>query len=137
MCLRGVRELQKEWLAKEPSSDLAVYVVWSTQLGASESRVPDATALMPDARARHYWDPGLAVGKAVSGQLGLDDPAWDVWLLYDRVKTWGRGGPPEPDWWEHQLGNLPAERRLDPQRFAQRAAELLERGPRIPDPGRH
>ncbi|HSR43121.1 MAG TPA: hypothetical protein VLL48_13130, partial [Longimicrobiales bacterium] len=99
---------------------MAVYVVWSPQLGARESHVPDATTLMPDPRARHYWDPTLSVGKGVSPYLGLDDPAWDVWLLFPRDAIWGDGPLPPPEWWEHQLGSLPDSLRLDPDRFGRK-----------------
>lgn len=107
---------------------MSVYVVWSTQLGARESHVPEATTLMNDPRVRHYWDPELVVGDAVAGDLGLSEPAWDVWLLYGRDARWEGSGPPEPDWWEHQLHGLPEERHLDPSRFAEKARQLLDGG---------
>lgn len=108
---------------------MAVYVVWSTQLGARESHVPDATTLMTDPRARHYWDSTLSVGRSVSPHLGLDSPAWDVWLLYGRDAIWGGDTLPEPEWWEHQLRGLPDSLRLDPDRFGRKARELLEQAP--------
>lgn len=127
VCLRGVRELREEWLEDEPSDDLAVYVVWSDQLGAERSHVPDATTLLADERVRHYWDPDRRAGRTVSPHLELDDAAWDVWLLYGRDAVWtGDRGPPEPAWWEHQLRGMPRARYLDPARFARKASELLE-----------
>ncbi len=91
---------------------------------------------MPDPRARHYWDGDRLVGRAYQRSLSadgqtfeLDVPAWDVWLLFDRDARWEDSGPPQPVWWEHQLagGGLPAERRLDSERFAAKAAELERR----------
>lgn len=82
---------------------------------------------MPDPRVRHYWDPTLGVGRAAAPHIGLGSPAWDVWLLYDRDAAWGDGALPEPAWWEHQLGGLPADRHLDPTRFARKAEELLRK----------
>lgn len=100
-------------------------MVWSTQLGARERHVPEAAALMPDRRALHYWDSTLVVGRSVSPHLALGIPAWDVWLLYGADASWDEGGLPAPAWWEHQLTGLPDERRLNPERFARRARELL------------
>ena len=116
---------------------MAVFVVWSSQLGAEERHVADATRLIPDPRARHYWDPDRLVGKAVTRRLQLmldraptgDPAAWDVWLLFDRSARWD-SLPPVPAWWEHQTNMLPPERHLDPERFAARARELERRGAR-------
>ena len=135
MCLRGVRELERIWLAQDTSSDVAVFVVWSSQLGAAERHVPDATRLISDPRARHYWDPDRLAGRAVTQRFArmLDrsaedaSPAWDVWLLFDRDARWD-SLPPEPAWWEHQLDMLPADRHLDPERFAGKARELRRSG---------
>lgn len=86
--------------------------------------MPEATALMPDPRARHYWDPGLLAGRAFAPIVGTSMPAWDVWLLFDRDAGWTDRTPPEPAWWAHQLQGMPEERRLDPERFTRRATEL-------------
>lgn len=91
--------------------------------------MPDAAALMTDPRVRHYWDPGDRVGRLYAPVLGTDEPAWDVWLLFGRDARW-EADVPEPGWWEHQLSGLPAERRLDPGRFAEKAGELLVVRPR-------
>ncbi len=85
---------------------------------------------MPDRRARHYWDAARAVGAAYRSlkdgtqTLDLGMEAWDVWLLFGRDAAWAGAAPPEPLWWEHQLRGLSAERRLDPARFAAKAAEI-------------
>lgn len=107
-------------------------MVWSSQLGAEERHVPGAAALMPDPRASHYWDPEMRVGTAYQPYLDLSEPAWDVWMLFGRDARWSEAAPPDPAWWEHQLSGqgLPAERVLDPDRFAEKAAGLLERGSR-------
>lgn len=112
---------------------MAVYVVWSSQLGAEESHVPDATGLIPDPRVRHYWDGEQVVGGAYQEPLGLTQPAWDVWMLFDGNASWG-DTPPAPAWWEHQLTSLPDSLRLDPERFARKAEALLS-GAATPDGG--
>ena len=45
------------------------------------------------------------------------------WL--DKDNSTEIGGAPEPAWWEHQLGGMPGDLRLDPERFASKAVELL------------
>lgn len=101
-----------------------MYVVWSSQLGARENHVPEAATLMPDPRARHYWDPDRLAGELFRPALETPGAAWDVWMLFGRGARWPEGGPPEPAWWEHQLGGMPPELRLDPERFADRASKL-------------
>lgn len=111
-------------MAKDGTARVAVYVVWSSQLGAKEENIDEATTLIPDARVRHFWDPGRAVGTAYALELGTSAPAWDVWMLFPPDARWTDARVPEPAWWEHQLRSLPAERYLDPHRFAQKAAAL-------------
>lgn len=106
---------------------MAVYVVWSSQVGGKEQHVTKASQMIPDRRARHYWDGDQLVGKALQPLLETPDAAWDVWLLYDREVRWEGEAPPRPAWWEHQLWDMPPERSLDPERFARKARELLER----------
>lgn len=102
-------------------------MVWSSQLGARAEHVPEAAALLQDARVHHLWDQGKIVGLAYAPVLGLSEAAWDVWLLYPPGVRWEGEQPPEPAWWEHQLSGrgLSRDRRLDPRRFAARAGELM------------
>jgi predicted acylesterase/phospholipase RssA len=122
--MHGAVALTDAWLKKDTSSNIAVYVVWSPQLGAQERHVAGATALVPDARARHYWDGGMLVGTAYQPLLGLPAAAWDTWVLFDRDAMWRGDTPPKPAWWEHQLSKGPPELHLDPERFASHAEAL-------------
>lgn len=117
--------MHSDWLARDSTPDVAVYVVWSPQLGAEERHVPDATRLIPDSRVRHYWDPKMRVGGAYQDELDVSEPAWDVWMLFARNATWNEA-PPSPSWWEHQLAGLPDSLHLDVERFARKARELVE-----------
>ena len=101
-----------------------MYVVWSPQLGAAEKHVASATTLVSDVRARHYWDGARLVGSAYQPLLGLNAPAWDVWMLFDKNTKWGGDAPPKPAWWEHQLSSGPSELMLDAKRFASHAEAL-------------
>ena len=118
-------------MEKQPNAKVEAFVVWSSQLSGGADDVPEAATLMRDARARHYWDGDRVLGTIYQTlELGEDrlrghEPAWDVWLLFGPEARWPPGGePPKPAWWEHQLQGMPGERRLDPERFAQKAAEL-------------
>ena len=122
--MHGAVALKEAWLAKDSSKDIAVYVVWSPQLGAQETNVASATGLIADARARHYWDGAMLVGTAFQPLLTLAAPAWDTWMLFDRNAMWRGDTPPMPAWWEHQLSKAPPELHLDPARFASHAEAL-------------
>jgi hypothetical protein len=122
--MRGAVALHREWLAKDSLKDIAVYVVWSPQLGAQEKHVASATSLVPDSRARHYWDGGRVVGTSFQSVLGLPAPAWDVWMLFDKDAVWKGTAPPRPAWWEHQLKAGPPDLHLDAKRFASHAEAL-------------
>jgi hypothetical protein len=128
-CLRGFLEVEKGFLEKNPNPRIAVYAVWSTQLGAEEKDVAEATTVIPDRRVRHYWDGELLLGRHYQPILGSGAPAWDVYLLFDRDAVWDAAGPPKPDYWEHQLRSLPEEKLLDAKRFAAKAQELLSQTP--------
>ena len=111
-------------MANDTSTNVAVYIVWSPQVGAKEKHVGSAAGLVPDPRARHYWDGERLIGTAYQPILGLSAPAWDVWMLFDKAAVWRENTPPKPAWWEHQLSAGPSDLHLDPKRFAERAKAL-------------
>lgn len=106
---------------------MAVYVVWSSQVGGKERNVAKASQLVSDRRALHYWDGGQRVGKAFQPILKTPEAAWDVWLLFDQKVRWEGEAPPRPAWWEHQLYGMPEEGLLNPDRFARKAREIRKR----------
>ena len=112
------------WLEKDGSTDVAVYVVWSSQVGGKERNVGQAAKMVPDRRALHYWDGDQLVGKAFQPLLQTPDAAWDVWMLFDKGVRWEGDAPPRPAWWEHQLYGMPPELALDGERFAKKASSL-------------
>lgn len=114
-------------MARDSTPDVAVYVVWSSQLGAHEQNVDAGTTLIPGSRVHDFWDPDLVVGTAFSRVAALNKPAWDFYMLFGPNASWPASGVPTPAWWEHQLGGLPPERHLDATRFAD-SARALERG---------
>lgn len=108
--------------------NLSVFVISSTQLGAREKDTRNAIKLMSGSRVRHYWDGDQRVGLAIQALIhGMDDPAWDFWMLFAPGVSWPKEETPMPDWWEHNLwalGVTHPERRLDADRFARKAFEL-------------
>ncbi len=107
---------------------LRAYVAWLPILPDDSGAAARASsALVPDARARHYWDAERALPGPFAEALGLPDgwPAWDVYLAYPPGVTWG-DWPPAPAFWHHQLGDLPIAPRLDGGAFAGQVHSLLE-----------
>ena len=95
-----------------PGKEVEVYSVWVPIL-PSDARfiVGRATKTLPDPRVAHYWD---GAGELVAGfapVLGIDDKAWDVYLLYDKQAEW-KDAPPKPIYWQEQLG-ISDETKLD------------------------
>lgn len=105
---------------------MRVYAVWVSILKSDfEIAVPRATNRLPDERVSHYWDGDGELIKAYSRVLQLgDQPAWDVYFVYDRKAEWV-GEPPTPAYWMHQI-NLAPERELDGDKLAAEMNKLLE-----------
>lgn len=104
-------------LEREPSKDLAVYAIWVPELGATEKNVSGAVALVPDKRARHYWNADDSLGRAFGAVLRTPATAWDVYLLYPRGARWAAASPPKPIFWMHQLSGVTNAPHLDPDVF--------------------
>ena len=101
--------------------------MWVPELGADERHVASATQLMSDPRVLHYWDQDESMGRSYAKQiLGIDEFAlWDFYMLFDRSASWRDGRQPTPRVWMHQLHGLDPDKRLDADRFAAQAAQLL------------
>ena len=115
-------------LAQISSPDVHVYTVYLPILQADqEASVPSALRSLPDDRVSFYWDQKEETAQAYSRILKLrpGQPAWDVYLAFGRNAEW-QTAPPDPDYWMHQLGGQPLERRLDGPRFAEVIKRLLQ-----------
>jgi len=62
-----------------------------------------------DDRVQHWWDRTKQVSHAVQQALGLQGPAWDLYLLYGPEARWEVATPPLPDFWMHQLSDPGAD----------------------------
>ena len=85
--------------------EVVVSIVWIPMLpGDCENAARAATALIPDARARHYFDPDRQAGCASATRMGGEGKiAWDMYLFFPADVTW-EDEPPLPMDWVHQLG---------------------------------
>ena len=124
--------MQTEVLDDIDDPSLRAYVAWVPVL-PEDVEPPDeeTVGLVPDARARHFWDGEGHLPKLFHSVLGLptDWPAWDVYLIYPPGVTWG-DAPPSPSYWEHQLGELPNAPFLNGERFAAKLRATLGGQPR-------
>lgn len=114
-------------LLKNRDQRIEAFVVWVPELGAREANVADATRLVPDLRASHYWDPNEVLGTEYGRSLPTPGPAWDVYMLFGPGSVWPASGVPKPDFWMQQLGGVTIAPRLDGVAFAAQAADLLKR----------
>ena len=99
--------MQTEVLDKIDDAALRVFVAWVPILpDDSEASAIESSALVPDARASHYWDASRALPPLFAPVLGLPEgwPAWDVYMVFAPGVVWG-ASPPAPSYWEHQLGD--------------------------------
>jgi hypothetical protein len=108
-----------------------IYVVWVPMFRGRESDVPKATREVSDPRAMHYWDGGSQLVAGYRQTLRLNEPAWDIFLLYGPEARWEDERPPMPEYWMHQLGSRRSPRvkgpYLDAGLFLDRARALLGR----------
>ena len=106
-CLRGARDLQRDVMDQTQATGLAMYIVWVPLEGARERHARRATRLVPDRRARHFWDGEDRLTQEFGRTLDIDTDAWDVFLVYGPDATWEEGDlPPAPDYWQHELFRL-------------------------------
>jgi hypothetical protein len=85
-----------------------------------------ATKNLEDTRVVNYWDGEGELVKGYTPVLGLQERAWDVYLLYDANAQW-TDTPPKPVYWQEQLG-ISDETRLDAGKMTAEIRKLLERG---------
>lgn len=118
--------MQRYLLDSTEDPRLKVYIVWGPMLGGeTQEDAREATALVPDSRATHYWTGSHALAEALGVPAGLkEELAWDTFLLFPAGSKWG-GVPPRPDSVMH-VGkrSLPAERRLNGERLRDEVRKL-------------
>ena len=133
ICLRGMDDLNESIVASiQNDPRIHTLVLQVPTLGAEEKHAAAAVPLMPGPRVNHYWDPEGNSGVEFMKPLGIEVYAWDVWLVYEPGARWEEGAhPPPPAFWQHQLGSLPDESRLDPEEFATVVRQKLSAMPGV------
>ncbi len=128
MCLRGASEIQSKVLDQVKNPDLRVYSVYVPILrGDTEENLPSAIKRLPDSRVVFFWDSKGELTQSYSSVLKLrtGQPAWDVYMVFDREAEW-KAEPPAPNYWMHQLGGVAPERRLNGDTLATEIKKVLE-----------
>lgn len=107
--------------------DVKVYSVWVPILPTdARITVGRATKSLSDPRVAHYWDGEGELVKSFVPVLGLDEQAWDVYLLYDQNAE-SKDTPPKPLFWQEQLG-ISEETKLDGPKLTAEISKLLKSG---------
>jgi hypothetical protein len=87
--------VQDDVLARFPDRNLTVWVVWLKML-RSDGRDRWPRDEIVDRRARHLWDEGKLVGRALAAREELRawrPVAWDIWAVYPPGVTWSGDAP--------------------------------------------
>ena len=128
MCQAGARLVQEQALERIDSDKLKIYVVWIKRFfGDSRDAAEKSMALVPDKRARHFWDGNNQMPKHYGKSLDLPGErnfAWDVYFVFNPKAAWGET-PPTPDFWMHQLGGSETGNRLDGDKFRDAIRERM------------
>jgi hypothetical protein len=77
-------------------------------------------------RVQHWWDGGKEMSRLFAQTLGLQGPAWDVYLLYPTGVRWEGETPAAPNFWMHQLPDAAAAPELSLRRAPWRLAGELD-----------
>ncbi len=104
---------------------LDVLIVWIPAIAGDDYAAANrAMRLVPDERARHYWDGSQELGDAFSPVLGIRSRmAWDVYLLFGADADWN-DTPPAPAEWLHQLPGENPDRKLSEELLEEAIAKL-------------
>ena len=119
MVQRALDELEGE--------PIDVFAVWIPAIsGDRYEATENAMTLIPDERARHYWDGAQALGEALSPAIGIRAKmAWDVYLIYDDSVEWGDTAP-TPTSWLHQKGGEDPALELTEKKLVEQIRDALE-----------
>lgn len=128
MCRFGASTVQKQALDHIPSDKVKVFVVWIKRFfGDSQEAAQEAMALVPDRRARHFWDGSGRLSKRYAKIVELPGKrnfAWDVYFVFGPKTEWTEN-PPTPDFWMHQLGGRDTGNLLDGGKFREAIVRQL------------
>lgn len=135
ICLRGMADLNDEFIASNQSDDrLVTFVVHVPTMGAKQHHAADSMPLLDGSRVHHYWEELGIIGQHYTQVMDVNMYVWDFWAIYGPDAVWQGTLPPVPDYYEHQLGStgggsggFPRELVLDAERFAAKTRDYLDR----------
>lgn len=85
-------------------------VIWLPMLAGDDDAAAFRQAqAWQEVRVQHWWDGRRYVSQDFARVLGLEIPAWDVYLLYPPGVPWKGVRPPAPSFWMHQLAGPGAD----------------------------
>lgn len=133
ICLRGMADLNDAFLAEHQNDDrLVTFVVHVPTMGAREKHVAETIPLLNGPRIHHYWEDSGIIGQHFQETMDVEYYVWDFWAIYGPEATWEGLLPPQPEYYEHQLGvsagrnrSFPGSLVLDANRFATRTLQLV------------
>lgn len=130
VCRMGASVVQKHALDQIKSDKVKVFVVWIKRFfGDSRDAAQEATKLVPDRRARHFWDGSGRLSKRYAKIVDLPgkrDFAWDVYFVFGPKVEW-TDNPPAPDFWMHQLGGRDTGNLLEGGKFREAIVKQLRK----------
>jgi hypothetical protein len=130
-CRAGASAVQKEALAQIDHEKLKIYVVWINRFPFDSLKAAqNATKLVSDKRALHFWDGSGALGKQFGKVVSLPGGktfAWDVYFVFEPNVEW-RADPPTPAYWMHQLGGSETGNVLNGDKFREAITKQLPKG---------
>ena len=112
-------------LEKIADARLKPFAIWVPKSGSTAAAVPEAMKLVADPRVENFWDEDGAALKAFQPPLGLDQDAWDLYLIYLPGTVWEGAIPPKPVFFMHQLWKAPDAPLFDGPVFAEKVRAAL------------
>jgi hypothetical protein len=133
ICLRGMADLNDAFLAEHQNDErLVTFVVHVPTMGAKEKHVAETIPLLNGPRIHHYWEDTGIIGQHYREIMDVDHYVWDFWAIYGPDVIWDGMLPPDPEYFEHQLGvtsgryrTFPKGLVLDADRFATKTLGLV------------
>ena len=122
----SARVVQRYVLDKIADDRIRIYVVWGPMLGGETAEDAEtAPFYLNDQRSSHFWTDQHTLAEMLEEPLGLEDePAWDVFLVFEPGVQWG-DAPPTPDFFMHHGRSLPEEQRLNGFKLHDQVVRML------------
>lgn len=120
----------RELFGERRAAQLKGIVLWVPMLADDDAiAAAQQSGSRSDDRVQHWWDEDKEMSQLFAQTLGIQGPAWDVYLLYPPAIRWEGDVPPAPTFWMHQLSDPAAAPdrclRYDPSGLARELDRLI------------